>query len=56
MTEKLYLIGTTLIICILVGWGFDIEQGRWFQQAALIGGGVSAGLMIAAIFNGDKHD
>jgi hypothetical protein len=49
-SEKLWLVVTAICATVGVVWGFDVEQGRWLQQSALVVAGVQVGLLLNNIF------
>lgn len=53
-SEKLWLVAVAVCATVAVGWGFDVEGGRWLQQAALVVAGTQVGLLLNNIFRGDE--
>jgi len=53
-SEKLWLVAVAVSATIAVAWGFDVEGGRWLQQAVLIVAGMQVGLLVNNIFRGDE--
>jgi len=53
-SEKLWLVVTAACAVVGVVWGFDVEQGRWLQQSALVVAGVQVGLILNNIFVGSE--
>ena len=49
-SEKLWLVVTAACAVVGITWGFDVEQGRWLQQSALVVAGVQVGLILNNIF------
>ena len=54
-SEKIWLVVTAVCVVIGITWGFDVEQGRWLQQSALVVAGVQIGLILNNIFVGSDR-
>ena len=53
-SEKLWLVTVAVSATVAVAWGFDVEGGRWLQQAVLVVAGTQIGLLINNIFRGEE--
>jgi hypothetical protein len=49
MGEKIAIVFSSFIICLLVIWGFDFEGGRYLQQIGLLMAGFFFGNMLSLI-------
>lgn len=46
MTERIFTMGVTIFICLIVGVCFDIEGGRYIQQIGLFWAGAVFGALL----------
>jgi hypothetical protein len=49
MAHKIAIVISTLMVFTLLTWGFDVEGGRYLQQAALILAGFGFGNLLTFI-------
>ena len=49
MANRIAILISSFIIFILITWGFDVEGGRYLQQAALILAGFGFGNLLTFI-------
>lgn len=46
MTERIFTMGVTIFICLIVGVCFDIDGGRYIQQIGLFWAGAVFGALL----------
>lgn len=46
MNDRLFTMGVTTFVCVVVGFCFDIEGGRYIQQIGLFWAGAVFGALL----------
>ena len=55
MNNRLFTMGATAIVCLVVGICFDIEGGRYIQQMGLFWAGAVFGALLMGGMNDEGH-